>query len=69
MTGDDPIATGQAVKRTEALLRDARAVRRRPPSDLRAGCHPGTRTEVGPGNVVRSAESVGWSAEPGVPLA
>jgi hypothetical protein len=26
MTGDDPIATGQAVKRTEALLRDARAV-------------------------------------------
>ena len=55
MTGDDPIATGQAVKRTEALLRDARAVRRRPPSDLRAGCHPGTRTEVGPGNVVRSS--------------
>jgi hypothetical protein len=29
MTGDDPIATGQAVKRTEALLRDARAVLRR----------------------------------------
>ena len=29
MTGDDPIATGRAVKRTEALLRDARAVLRR----------------------------------------
>lgn len=29
MTGDDPITTGQAVRRTEALLRDARAVLRR----------------------------------------
>jgi hypothetical protein len=29
MTRDDPIRAGQAVKRTEALLRDARAVLRR----------------------------------------
>ena len=29
MTGDDPITTGQAVKRTAMLLRDTRAVLRR----------------------------------------
>lgn len=29
MARDDPVAAGQAVKRTEALLRDARAVLRR----------------------------------------
>lgn len=29
MTRDDPVGAGQAVKRTEALLRDARAVLRR----------------------------------------
>ncbi len=39
MTGDDPITAGQAVKSTEALLRDARAVRRRRSTSLghRAG--------------------------------
>ena len=29
MTGDDPMTTGQELKRTQALLRDARAVLRR----------------------------------------